>query len=64
MMKCKVCDEEIKNDGELVVKSNAGGSVNFVHTDCHYQHLLNYCTEEFLEFCEFDERINQQNSDQ
>lgn len=56
-MKCSTCEKEILNDGELVIKSFAGGSINYVHTGCHYQHLLNHSTDEFLEYAEFVKEI-------
>ncbi len=59
-MLCKSCDKEIKNDGELVIKSYAGGRIAYVHTGCHYQHLINHCSDEYLEFEEFERILNKE----
>lgn len=59
-MQCPVCEKEILNDGELVIKSFVGGRASYVHTCCHYQHLLNHVTDNYLEFEEFEKEIKKQ----
>lgn len=56
-MKCPVCEKEIKDDGELIIRSYIGESINYVHTKYHYQHLLNYLLEDYLEYNEFEKEI-------
>jgi len=56
-MLCYVCDKKLINDGELIIKSFVGGTINYVHTECHYQHLLNSCTDKYLEYKDFEKEM-------
>lgn len=56
-MKCPTCEKEILNDGKVIMKSFAGGLINYVHSNCHYQHLLNFSTDKYMEYEDLEMEI-------